>query len=130
MQRILSFAVAMNYLKLINFVIQISIGIRHKVVFFLTLGEIRSSDDVRSVLADFTPLSLWGASLHPAGKRGWSDVGGLRTVKEALVESLLWPGKVTRSCWRGGTEWRLAPDKNKLVRLEQKIPDRRSILKI
>ena len=74
--------------------IQIITGIRHKVVFFITLGEIRSSDDVRSVLADFTPLSLWGASLHPAGKRGWSDVGGLRTVKEALVESLLWPGKV------------------------------------
>ena len=45
-------------------------------------------------MADFTPLSLLGASLHPSGKRGWEDVGGLKHVKEALVESLLWPGKV------------------------------------
>jgi len=67
-----------------------------KMVFLMVAvsGEIIRAEDLKRVLADFTPLSLWGASLHPSGSRTWSDVGGLRRVKEDLVQSLLWPGKV------------------------------------
>ncbi len=61
------------------------------------LGEISKSDEMIPVLSGYTPLSLWGASLHPTGSKRWTDVGGLRHVKEALTESLLWPGKVINS---------------------------------
>ena len=65
--------------------------------FFSTDGGIFSeitTDDFEKALNGFTPTALRGVSLHTAGELGWSDVGGLATVKAALMETLLWPTKV------------------------------------
>lgn len=62
-----------------------------------TDGDIQSvitTEDFTLALEGFTPAALRGVSLHTAGELGWSDVGGLAAVKEALMETLLWPAKV------------------------------------
>lgn len=53
-----------------------------------------TTEDFKEALEGFTPAALRGVSLHTAGELGWSDVGGLAAVKEALMETLLWPAKV------------------------------------
>ena len=51
-------------------------------------------EDYDNALEGFTPAALRGVTLHTAGELGWSDVGGLASVKDALMETLLWPTKV------------------------------------
>lgn len=50
-------------------------------------------EDYDNALEGFTPAALRGVTLHTAGELGWSDVGGLASVKDALMETLLWPTK-------------------------------------
>ncbi len=62
---------------------------------------VKTVDDLNSCLSECKPLALWNARLEKTGggdaskKKGWDDVGGLEAVKKALVETVLWPGKVT-----------------------------------
>ena len=53
-----------------------------------------TDDDFNEALTDYTPASLRNVPLHQAGDVGWDDIGGLKPVKEALIETLLWPSKV------------------------------------
>ena len=52
------------------------------------------TEDFENALEGFTPAALRGVTLHTAGELGWTDVGGLTAVKDALMETLLWPTKV------------------------------------
>ncbi len=68
-------------------------------------GEIRQIEDVSKILSEIKPSSLWGQNLKPVSKKGWGDVGGLTSVKDQLVQTLLWPNKVPFFCIRfKGTE--------------------------
>lgn len=40
-------------------------------------------------------LSLQNVTLHSPGDKDFLDVGGLEHVKDILIESLLWPAKVS-----------------------------------
>ncbi|KAK2573714.1 Peroxisome biogenesis factor 1 [Acropora cervicornis] len=51
------------------------------------------TEDFENALEGFTPAALRGVTLHTAGELGWTDVGGLTAVKDALMETLLWPTK-------------------------------------
>ena len=42
----------------------------------------------------FTPASLQNVNLHQAGDQGWEAVGGLREVKDVLLETLMLPSQV------------------------------------
>ena len=53
-----------------------------------------TDSDFDEALTDYTPASLRNVPLHQAGDVGWDDIGGLKSVKEALIETLLWPSKV------------------------------------
>lgn len=63
-------------------------------IFKLAGSPTITSEDFKAALEGFTPAALRGVTLHTAGELGWSDVGGLAAVKEALMETLLWPTKV------------------------------------
>lgn len=52
------------------------------------------NDDFEKALLNYEPVSLRGIQLHRPGSKGWSDVGGLSKVKQALIETLQWPAKV------------------------------------
>ena len=58
------------------------------------LGTFLITSDFENALEGFTPAALRGVTLHTAGELGWTDVGGLSAVKDALMETLLWPTKV------------------------------------
>ena len=58
------------------------------------LGTFLITSDFENALEGFTPAALRGVTLHTAGELGWTDVGGLTAVKDALMETLLWPTKV------------------------------------
>ena len=64
------------------------------IIFKLSGSPTITSDDFKAALEGFTPAALRGVTLHTSGELGWSDVGGLAAVKEALMETLLWPTKV------------------------------------
>lgn len=64
------------------------------IIFKLAGSPTITSEDFKAALEGFTPAALRGVTLHTAGELGWSDVGGLAAVKEALMETLLWPTKV------------------------------------
>ena len=40
-------------------------------------------------------MLIGNVPLHEVGKLGWKDIGGLTDVKTTLVETLLWPAKVS-----------------------------------
>ncbi|XP_071798247.1 peroxisomal ATPase PEX1-like isoform X1 [Asterias amurensis] len=50
-------------------------------------------EDFEVALLDYTPATLRDVPLHSAGELGWDDVGGLRDVKESLLETLQLPAK-------------------------------------
>ncbi|XP_022107036.1 peroxisome biogenesis factor 1-like isoform X2 [Acanthaster planci] len=50
-------------------------------------------EDFEAALHDYTPATLRDVPLHSAGELGWQDVGGLRDVKESLLETLQLPAK-------------------------------------
>ncbi|XP_038050975.1 peroxisome biogenesis factor 1-like isoform X2 [Patiria miniata] len=50
-------------------------------------------EDFEVALHDYTPATLRDVPLHSAGELGWEDVGGLRDVKESLLETLQLPAK-------------------------------------
>jgi len=60
----------------------------------MALGDVSEVEDFIKILTEFKPSSLWGQNLKPVSNKGWKDVGGLSSVKEQLVQSLLWPSKV------------------------------------
>ena len=51
--------------------------------------------DFEAAFVGFAPLSLRGIELHSSETQGWSDVGGLEEVKSLLMETFVWPAKVT-----------------------------------
>lgn len=48
-------------------------------------------------LKGFTPPSLWGADLHTPSGAGLERVGGLREVRQQLMDTILLPAKVSVS---------------------------------
>ncbi len=54
--------------------------------------------DYTAALDGFTPAALRDVALHQPGELGWEAVGGLNKVKSILLETLLWPSKVSGSC--------------------------------
>ncbi len=51
-------------------------------------------NDFLRALRGFVPVALRGLPLHRSGTIDFSGVGGLKTVKKCLKETLLWPSKV------------------------------------
>uniref|UniRef100_A0A1A7WCV0 Peroxisomal ATPase PEX1 n=1 Tax=Iconisemion striatum TaxID=60296 RepID=A0A1A7WCV0_9TELE len=49
--------------------------------------------DFSEALNRFTPPSLWGADLHPPSGVGLEKVGGLREVRQQLMDTILLPAK-------------------------------------
>ena len=52
-------------------------------------------EDFRVALEGFSPAALRNVPLHQAGTSDWSSVGGLKEVRNVLVQTLQWPAKVT-----------------------------------
>ncbi|CAL1532997.1 unnamed protein product [Lymnaea stagnalis] len=50
-------------------------------------------EDFNEALDTFKPVSTRNVQLHKPSGLGWSDVGGLTSVKTALIETLKWPTK-------------------------------------
>lgn len=46
-------------------------------------------------LKGFTPPSLWGADLHSPSGVGLERVGGLREVRQQLMDTIMLPAKVS-----------------------------------
>jgi len=56
--------------------------------------------DFETALNGFVPLSLKGLPLHTSSSVGFSQVGGMESVKQKLRETLQWPIEVSE-CYRG-----------------------------
>uniref|UniRef100_A0A671UCW6 Peroxisomal ATPase PEX1 n=1 Tax=Sparus aurata TaxID=8175 RepID=A0A671UCW6_SPAAU len=56
-------------------------------------GGCLSSSDFAQALKGFTPPSLWGADLHNPSGAGLERVGGLREVRQQLMDTILLPAK-------------------------------------
>lgn len=54
-----------------------------------------TQENVDAALNNTCVLSLQNVNLHSPGEKDFLDVGGLEDVKDVLVESLLWPAKVS-----------------------------------
>ena len=54
-----------------------------------------TNEDFEVALNQYTPSSLRDVPLHSAGELGWEDVGGLKDVKQSLIETLQLPAKVS-----------------------------------
>ncbi|XP_041483550.1 peroxisome biogenesis factor 1-like [Lytechinus variegatus] len=50
-------------------------------------------EDFETALHSYSPAALRDVPLHSAGELGWEDVGGLKGVKQDLVETLQLPAK-------------------------------------
>jgi len=59
------------------------------------LGACLSYKDFAQALKGFTPPSLWGADLHKSSGFGLERVGGLREVRQQLMDTILLPAKVS-----------------------------------
>ena len=70
----------------------------HIVLIFFHLAESKHLQlcnvDLEAALRGFSPASLRNVQLHKAGDGSWKDVGGLKHVRQTLVETLQWPAKV------------------------------------
>ena len=55
-------------------------------------------NDFKRALKGFVPVALRGLPLHKSGTIDFSSVGGLKSVKKCLKETLLWPSKVSVCC--------------------------------
>ncbi len=62
---------------------------------FHHLGLLKSASDLDRLVSSHRPLSLWSTRLSPPpAAHSWDRVGGLREAKRAMVEAVIWPGKV------------------------------------
>ena len=52
--------------------------------------------DFEFALHGYSAAALRDVPLHSAGELGWEDVGGLKAVKQDLIETLELPAKVCR----------------------------------
>ncbi|NXO04644.1 PEX1 factor, partial [Rhinopomastus cyanomelas] len=58
------------------------------------VGELNlSTMDFHKALKDFTPLALRNVSLHKPQDVGWERIGGLKDVKQILVDTIMLPAK-------------------------------------
>ncbi|NXL88575.1 PEX1 factor, partial [Alectura lathami] len=53
-----------------------------------------STVDFQKALKDFTPLALRNVSLHKPKDIGWDRIGGLKDVKQILMDTIMLPAKV------------------------------------
>ena len=60
-------------------------------------GVCLSWTDFTQALKGFTPPSLWGVDLHTPSVIGLERVGGLREVRQQLMDTILLPAKVSNS---------------------------------
>lgn len=51
--------------------------------------------DFMQALKGFTPPSLWGVDLHAPSGVGLDRVGGLKEVRQQLMDTILLPAKVS-----------------------------------
>lgn len=51
--------------------------------------------DFEQALKGFTPPSLWEVDLHTPSEVGLERVGGLREVRQQLMDTILLPAKVS-----------------------------------
>lgn len=58
-------------------------------------GACLSQRDFVAALNGFTPPSLWGVDLHTPSGVGLERVGGLREVRQQLMDTVLLPAKVS-----------------------------------
>lgn len=56
-----------------------------------------STVDFQKALKDFTPLALRNVNLHKPKDIGWDRIGGLKDVKQILVDTIMLPAKVRSS---------------------------------
>ncbi|XP_052548321.1 peroxisomal ATPase PEX1 isoform X2 [Tympanuchus pallidicinctus] len=57
-------------------------------------GELNlSTVDFQKALKDFTPLALRNVSLHKPKDIGWDRIGGLKDVKQILMDTIMLPAK-------------------------------------
>lgn len=64
----------------------------------LCLSDVRclSERDFVEALKGFTPPSLWGVDLHTPSGFGLERVGGLKEVRQRLMDTVLLPAKVSQ----------------------------------
>lgn len=60
-------------------------------------GVCLSWRDFVQALKGFTPPSLWGVDLHTPSGDGLERVGGLKEVRQQLMDTILLPAKVSVS---------------------------------
>lgn len=53
--------------------------------------------DFQKALKDFTPLALRNVNLHKPKDIGWDRIGGLKDVKQILMDTIMLPAKVPSS---------------------------------
>ena len=60
------------------------------------------ASELLSLIANAETLTMSDSTLKPMenARIYFSDIGGLEKVKQALIESVIWPGKVTQSSGR------------------------------
>lgn len=74
------------------------LGLETLVVTALVLcasGTCLTWRDFMQALKGFTPPSLWGADLHTPSGVGLDRVGGLKEVRQQLMDTILLPAKVS-----------------------------------
>ena len=54
--------------------------------------------DFNVAVTGFVPASLKNITLHKPGDVSWQQIGGLKHVKQTLIETLQWPAKVCDGC--------------------------------
>ncbi|KAJ0003280.1 hypothetical protein NQD34_008378 [Periophthalmus magnuspinnatus] len=57
------------------------------------LDGLLSADDFSQALKGFTPPSLWGVELHSPSGVGLEQVGGLKDVRQQLMDTIMLPAK-------------------------------------
>lgn len=71
--------------------------------------------DFATALKGFTPPSLWGVDLHAPSGTGLEKVGGLREVRQQLMDTILLPAKVSVSATNHKTTWCFHPEGSSAV---------------
>ena len=65
---------------------------------FFSYAELNMSTmDFQKALKDFTPLALRNVNLHKPKDIGWDRIGGLKDVKQILMDTIMLPAKVPGS---------------------------------
>nr|CAD7452337.1 unnamed protein product [Timema tahoe] len=82
-----------------GYVIQDLVDIVDKATFYSLRRSVKREhpllldQDFEEVVDNFVPLSLQGVQFFHDSSRSWDDVGGLKDVKQILVEVLQWPSQ-------------------------------------